>query len=62
MLLKDANETADEYDHGAEVLHDYGRICHQLPELVRPETGIALQMIKECFFVGVIVGIALFHP
>lgn len=39
------------------MLHDDGRIGHEGPEVIGLKPGVALQMGKESWWVGVIIGI-----
>jgi hypothetical protein len=56
-LLNDANEAADEDGDGADVLHDDGGIGDEWPEVVRKETGVALEGGEEGGRIGVIIWI-----
>lgn len=55
--MKDADEAADENDDRADVLDNHRGVGNQGPEVVRLEAGVALQVIEEGFFVGVVVRI-----
>jgi hypothetical protein len=61
-FLKYACEAADEYDHGADVLHDDGGIGDKRPKLVRSPPRITLKMVQEGLLVCVVVRILLLDP
>lgn len=55
--MYDAGEAADEYDHGADLLHDDCGVADKRPELILLDSRIALQSVKEGFLVGIVVRI-----
>lgn len=56
-LLEDAHKADDEYNDGANMLDDDGRIGDQRPEVIWLDTGVALEVLQECRLVGVVVGV-----
>jgi hypothetical protein len=38
------------------VLHDYRRVGHQRPKLVRLQARVALEVVQERFLIRVVVG------
>ena len=56
-LLVDGDEAADEDEHGADVLDDDGGVGDERPELVGLEARVALEVVEEGGFVGVVVGV-----
>lgn len=56
-FLEYADEAHDEDYDRADLLNDDRRISDQRPEIVRLQSRISLEMLKECLLVGIVVRI-----